>query len=284
LCRAAAPAGWLCGLLDGAAEPAAVEALADVPTPRLVVVDYAESRAEQLEVLLPALNEKATAKSPVRVLLLVRASPRHDDWSEPLRGRGDWLDTVLDDTAQQILNERPLTPAERAALFTAAAIAFADWDHSDLPAETLPIPDPPWTLEQPAFATPLLVVTAAYLTVHGARDLPTTREGLLEELTGHEDRYWRSTSTTLGLDAALRGRIVATATLAGADTEDEARQMLQLLPDLADATAERRGQLARWVRDLYPGPRWWNPLEPDLLGEHLVAAHLHPPTRARRRP
>jgi hypothetical protein len=29
-----------------------------------------------------------------------------------------------------------------------------------------------------------------------------------------------------------------------------------------------------WGRDLYPGPRWWNPLEPDLLGEHLVATEL----------
>jgi hypothetical protein len=26
--------------------------------------------------------------------------------------------------------------------------------------------------------------------------------------------------------------------------------------------------MSRW---LYPGPRYWNGLEPDLLGEHLVA-------------
>src|SRR5205807_1568473 len=43
------------------------------------------------------------------------------------------------------------------------------------------------------------------------------------------------------------------------------------IPDLADATQERRFQLARWAHALYGGPSWWNPLEPDLLGEHLVA-------------
>ena len=63
MCRAAERDGWLCGLLEGAAEPAAIEALAGVPTARLVVVDYAESRAEQLVVLLPVLAEQATTAS-----------------------------------------------------------------------------------------------------------------------------------------------------------------------------------------------------------------------------
>ena len=59
--------------------------------------------------------------------------------------------------------------------------------------------------------------------------------------------------------------------MAGADSEAEAVGLLRLLADLGDATAERLGRLARWANALYPGPRWWNPLEPDLLGEHLVA-------------
>jgi predicted RNA-binding Zn-ribbon protein involved in translation (DUF1610 family) len=68
---------------------------------------------------------------------------------------------------------------------------------------------------------------------------------------------------------------VAVATLAGADTEKEAAQLLGLLPDLSDPSSIGRCHaLARWTRNLYPGQRWWNPLEPDLLGEHLVATHL----------
>src|SRR4051812_3050617 len=45
----------------------------DAPTPRLVVVNYAESRVEQLEVLLPALAGVATDVESVREVLLVRA-------------------------------------------------------------------------------------------------------------------------------------------------------------------------------------------------------------------
>ncbi len=279
LCRIAESQAWLCGLLEGAAEQAAVEALAAVPTARLVVVDYAESRAEQLEVLLPILAEQATIEHPVRVLLLVRASPRHDDWSELLRGRSDWLDAVLDDTEQLVLDDQSLTVAQRQELFTATATAFTERKNSGSVSETISVLEPPPQLEKLLFATPLQVVILAYLAVHEPKkeregNLPTTREGLLDQLVVHEDRYWQSTATPVGIDKTLRARIVAIATLAGADSEAEASRILTLVPDLADATAERRGRLARWAHDLYPGPRWWNPLEPDLLGEHLVAAHF----------
>ena len=97
-------------------------------------------------------------------------------------------------------------------------------------------------------------------------------------LVAHEDRHWQATAKAekveLG-DGDLRRRVVAVITLAGADTEDEAADLLALLPDLKDPSETgRRHAVARWGRDLYPGPRWWNPLEPDLLGEHLVATDL----------
>jgi len=80
------------------------------PDAALVVIDYAESRGEQLEVVLPWLAEQATTEWPVRVLLLVRAAPRRsDDWTEPLRGRGDWLDAVLDDVQVRVLDDSPPT-------------------------------------------------------------------------------------------------------------------------------------------------------------------------------
>lgn len=76
LCQGAAGAGWLAGLLARSADPAAMEALVKAPLPRLVVVDYAETRAEQLEAVLPSLMMRASADCPVRVVLLVRAGPR----------------------------------------------------------------------------------------------------------------------------------------------------------------------------------------------------------------
>jgi len=267
LCKLASAGDWLSGLLSRNADQSALETLVRAPTARLVVADYAESRAEQLEVLLPLLAARATAGHPVRVLLLVRASPlRTTDWTERLRGRGDMLDAVLDECACHVLEDLPLTLAERETLFAAAAHAFAS--RRDPPLGT---PDLPDALDRPDFSSPLLVVTAAYLAVHAESALPATRAALLDELLMHERRYWRTSAADLFSDDVLPGRIVGLATLGGAGSEADAAAMLRLLPDLADATAERRMSLARWAHDLYTGPSWWNPLEPDLLGERLVA-------------
>ena len=268
LCKRAEEAGWLCGMLAPQADSAALEALAEAPTPRLVVVDYAENRAEQVEVALPALVAHASEQYPVRVLLLVRAAPRRsNDWSEALRSRGDLMDATLDLVDQLVLQDTPFSASDRARLFDEAAKAFAA--RAEITERPSSAPPP---LASPAFANPLLVVTAAYLSVHSAAEVPTTRTELLDELVDHEDRYWASSATTLETDRPLRERVVALATLAGADDEREAVDLLRLLPDLSDASAERRGRLARWVHDLYPGTaRWWNPLEPDLVGEHLIA-------------
>src|SRR6202035_1919124 len=46
LCQRATTREWLSGLLRGVVDPAALEELTAVPTARLVVIDYAESRAE----------------------------------------------------------------------------------------------------------------------------------------------------------------------------------------------------------------------------------------------
>lgn len=43
---------------------------------------------------------------------------------------------------------------------------------------------------------------------------------------------------------------------------------------LGDASIEQRRDLARWYRDLYPGPEWLSPLQPDALAEELVAQVL----------
>ena len=278
LCVRARRRDWLCGLLSRTAEPAQLEALADIPTPRLVVVDYAESRGEQLEVALPWLAERATAEHPLRLLLLVRSPPRRSqDWTEPLRGRADWLDSVLDDIDVWVLDESPPNRAERAELFSSAAAAFTTRDDPDTSAGTLPVPEPPAALDGPAFANPLLVAMTAYLAVHDPEGaVPASRDALLTELAGHEDRHWQAAAQSEDLDVGreLRQRVVALATLAGADTEQEAVQLLQLLPDLTAVDTERLHGLARWARGLYPGQRWWNPLEPDLLGEYLVATHL----------
>jgi tetratricopeptide (TPR) repeat protein len=270
LCGRAETEGWLCGLLAPTADQGALEALVQAPTARLIVVDYAETRVEQLEQLLPLLASSATAGHPVRVVLLVRARPRAStDWAGLLRDRSDALDACLDDMATWALEEHPLTLIERHALFGAAFVALAARTNEPRAA-----PDAPDRLAEDVFAIPLMVVIAAYLALHDERDLPASRAELFERLLAHEQRYWKPSAEKIGIghDVTLQRRIVALAALTAAGSERRARELLGLIEDFADAPSERRGTLARWAHELYPtGESFWNPLEPDLLDEHLIA-------------
>jgi tetratricopeptide (TPR) repeat protein len=270
LCERAKARDWLSGLLREIVDPAGLEELAAAPTARLVVVDYAESRVAQLNVLMPLLRAKATAQHPVRMLLLVRERPRRtDDWTEALRHQSEWLDAALDECDERVLEELPLELAEREALFMAAARAFA------ARVETSVLPTtPPGVLGGELFSSPLLVVVAAYLAVNGDTRAPSTKAALLEDLLNHEQRYWRTRQGGIFSDDVLPRRVVGLMTLTGAESEAVAAERLRLLPDLSDATEERRRSVARWAHGLYVGTRWWNPLEPDLLGEYLVAETL----------
>ncbi len=265
LCQRLEEKRWLCGFLSRIADQGMLDALVDAPTARLVVIDYAETRPEQLELLLPLLSAKATSASPVRALLLVRgAGDGGGGWAQRLANRVDTLDAVLDECEVRQLENTPFDADERRALFEAAVPALVD--HLDSAAEPAEPPD----LVERAFESPLMVVIAAYLAAQGEA-APTTREALLDEVLAHERRYWREGADELGSDVELLESLVAFATLLNAESKDKAVELLRLLPDLRDATAERRARFGRWVRDRYPGSGWWNPLEPDLVGERLVA-------------
>ena len=68
LCKRLGQLGWVAGLWRGE------EKIAQVPLPRLVVIDYAEDAGagRSLDGALDALRRHATAMAPVRVLLLSR--------------------------------------------------------------------------------------------------------------------------------------------------------------------------------------------------------------------
>jgi hypothetical protein len=270
LCERARNKGWeLSGLLTRIADQGALDALTGTQLPRLVVVDYAETRAEQLEILLPELAASATREAPVRVLMLIRASQQGtDNWTTKLSSRSDWLDALLGECDTRTLEDEPLDSGERERLFARASEAFAKR------ADLSPRPAAPNAslLSGEAFGTPLMVVVAAYLDVHGRGDLPATRDALFDEILKHEERYWQATGGGLFSPASkLPRRVAALATLATAETPALAVETLRLLPQLSDAPRERLDEISDWAHKLYPGAGWWNPLEPDRIGEHLVA-------------
>ena len=115
---------------------------------------------------------------------------------------------------------------------------------------------------------------------------PRSREEVLAGLLRHEARYWQQSlaARDLALDPEVVRRAVAVGCLIGADDEASASKLLAAISDLS-SSAQRRGQVARWLHDLYPAPlsaasqgEWIGPLSPDLIAEQLIVSVLtqHP--------
>ena len=130
-------------------------------------------------------------------------------------------------------------------------------------------------------AAALLAVLDHAMTGSGSRRVYSAAD-VLTGLLGHEARYWHQSARARGLilDPTVGRLAVAIACLIGADSETGAAWLLSHVPDLADS-AERRGQVARWLHDLYPAPpgtgtdgEWLGPLRPDRVAEHLVTSEF----------
>jgi tetratricopeptide (TPR) repeat protein len=257
------------------AELEGVQGARDLAKPCLLVVDYAETRTE----LVGLLNEVASYRDgpDLRVLLLARSA-------------GEWWRQLLADA-----EKRTAALLEAALPVTLGPVPAAGGPH-EVFAEALTAfarrlgvarPDARLVLAEPDPVV-LVVHAAALLAVvdHATEPHPQYQAAsgpeVLKGLLGHEARYWQRAASGRGLnlDLGVLRLAVAVACLIGAENETSAAALLSCVPDLD--SGERRGQVARWLRDLYPeaslgqvGVREWiGPLRPDLVAEYLVVAEL----------
>jgi len=230
--------GWLTGMLTFIDESGSYEALATARIPRLITIDYAEARRDELRALLPLLASKAELAAPIRVLLLARTSSyRTSDLIETSR------EDLFSSWQMHGLDHSPLNSRERKTLFDAAATAFAD----RLGSKASPAP-PPELEQSPAFSLPLLVLLAAYLAIE-EKGAPPVRKDLHRSVLRQEKRYWQSTFDDPLADEDQYLHVVALATLLSAHTQAEAFERLRRLPQFADSSAEQLELMARWAHE-----------------------------------
>ena len=239
--------------------------------PVLLVVDYAETRAE----LEPMLRAVLSDPGPLRVLLLARSL-------------GEWWDRLVEESAPTV--GRLLTAAEPIRLAEPVTLAASD---AELVAAAIPdfaraldvaLPER-IEVELPAERVPVLVLHAAALVAvlrSTAEPLAPLRlvvaTGVLDELLEHEARYWRRTARAAALpaDGTILKPVVAAAALLGADDLAETAALAKRVPALADTAPAQLRPWARWLYGLYPpvaGGRLGS-LQPDLVAETHVVRQL----------
>lgn len=273
--------GWAAGFLDDQCPEDRLDLLATLSDPLLLVLDYAETRPEQLRACLRALRPGTGGAAPVRLLLLARGA---GEWWRHARVTTRALRELPPDA---VLDLEPLAqdPRSRAEAFRRAAdeLAPALAALTGLPdrAETEP-PPAPSHLTGPRYSGALALNMAA-LTSLLERAGPTpkrTDPASHEEeiLLLHEEHYWTQTATAHGIShlhpATLR-QLVAAATLYRAATLTEARALLACLDCMTGETGNTRLAAAVWVHELYGGQdTYWTGLSPDPLAAHQVGSTL----------
>jgi len=278
-------AGELCIRLPGwdplwvavGKEAATADLLSQAGGRRLLVVDYADSRdpAGLAELLAAA----ARAPEPVKVLALARtAGPWWTSLSASCPSHAALVDALT--TASNVValdaraDDRP--PDQ---IVASAAAQFAE--HLRCP------PPPPGVRSALPAGTALLRLHAeALLTVLGRQPPPHGGDGVIGEVLGHEQRYWRACARRAKVplpddphdsDQLLR-RVAGIAALLGADAQEVTGLLHRALDhDPADPPA---AAWERWLRDLYPhdgtddAPERLGTLQPDLLCETLAVQTL----------
>ena len=279
LCARLGPRGWRWVRVGDQEETAALSAARQGwSDPVLLVLDYAETRIGLRELL------RAVAADPgvVRVLLLARSA---GEWWDGLRGGEPAVRDLLADAGE----EDPLPVAvtgelSNTELLYAAVPVFAGALEVPVPSRVL--------VNVGSGAVRMLDLHAAALvavlrSAEARRQSPVsvTVSAVLDELLGHEERFWHGSARQLGLvggttgmRAAVLGQIVAAGALLGATSPDQAVALLDRVPGATASVS-----VAGWLRDLYPpeagpsdesGAEWLGALRPDRLAEHLMVREL----------
>jgi tetratricopeptide (TPR) repeat protein len=240
--------------------------------PTLIVIDYAESRLEQVRGLLQAAFERHTGPHPLRLILLARDE---GGWWTQLCEDFPRLNTAKAETLES------LTDSETTRLLEYER-ALEQFNTLIRPGQAAPQGTP--DLSEKHFARVLMVHAAALMRLYGFRPVhdPDGTQ-LLEELLKRERHYWgmhlEAKSFTALEDAKTvlqhAMTLVTLGFFVGTNEPEPLANLLALLPKAAAFDGDKRLTLARILHEVYPSPNVFvDSLQPDVFGEHVVHASL----------
>jgi rubrerythrin len=236
--------------------------LLEAHVPCLVVLDYAETRADEISALLQEsfVQLQSAPSLHLRIILLARAT-------------GEWWTNLTGDEHVRILLNGPATTSPQAippiaddiktreAVYRASVQAFSEAMGHTVP-DTYYVP----SLELPLYERPLYIQLTALAALDGLR--PASARPLLDELINREWRYWKHTVGDL-LPISYTDWSDALALFAlcgGCPSIEEASRLLQNM--------ELPAELADSLSRCYPGRPGIASLQPDMPAEWLLRCRL----------
>jgi tetratricopeptide (TPR) repeat protein len=277
----ALPASWVKGWLRPGSGPTALRQLRTCADPVLVLVDDADGRPD-LEALLEDLADDRGGP-PIRVLLIVRTAEAFAPIAARLPDPQKWI--LASDKMPVRKIEAFGSEEDHVHWYREAVKAYAAIRHT-------PPPDLPGGARQRiagAKDEPILALHARALlaVLDCERHRPGHRRAsvmpfdqVAEALFAHEQRRWREIADQADgrltdLAAVVQDRAVAALMLASATDEVQAVTALRWVPNLADASAERLANIARWALSLYPSDSSQAiNVQPDMLAEWFIVNQL----------
>lgn len=259
--------------------------LEQLTQPTLIVIDYAETRREELVALLRAALQQ---KTKLRIILLARAAA---EWWPTLKTERDGVGELLMSSATTWLMLQPLalTFAARKQSFLWAADDFAAILKRD------PLLTVPNDLNEDYFELALLLHMHALICVENKQmedemQAPQGIQNILAIILNRERRFWETRANDKKLPKMLHGTIaqamVRITMMGGIKNKRGAAKVLEDIPLLADSKVHERVTIIKLLHELYPcfqaysgnigmaDSNYIEPLQPDLLGEHLMQEEL----------
>ncbi len=250
--------GWQAGMLSAAAADKALDRLGAIRTPCLVVIDDAERRQAQVAAALRSLAGAPDA--PGRLLLLARSD-------------GQWLDGLYSDASDGLWTlAKGISPVRIEPLMPEAADFSEVYDefarYFDDP------PPPPVPAPRAATMLQLQAVILAHLASPG-----DPAESPWQRVLDIERGYWKDVAQAvkLNLSAANMAEIMVAVTLFGADEPPEAEELIRSLRAMRGHPLSDVDSCLDLLRAVLPGRSPLNPIQPDQLGEDIIADFFRSP-------
>jgi tetratricopeptide (TPR) repeat protein len=259
--------GWRAGFVPDTIDEEQLQSLITPDKPTLSVIDYAECRPGLLSLLKSVAQRPVDETTPLRIVLLAREVA---DWWQSLQEQDDTVRHMLQQYEPSMVSPIPLEGELQSRVFTHARNFYAAKMNKPIPTN---VPD----LHDDRFKRILYLHMAALAAVEG---LPITADTLIHEIVVHEKHYWIErykikyhNDNLETMDFMRRcGRFIAALTLrGGTQTFNEATALKSCVNGPSES------HVVSFFRLLYPGrkqvdaARYISGLEPDILGESLVA-------------